>query len=42
MFLFWMYFEGLEDDTRTDESEEERSFWHMKVLPILHELESGG
>ncbi|XP_015714144.1 armadillo repeat-containing protein 2 isoform X2 [Coturnix japonica] len=31
---------GLEDDTRADESEEEKSFWHVKVLPILHELES--
>ncbi|XP_072187046.1 armadillo repeat-containing protein 2 isoform X2 [Excalfactoria chinensis] len=31
---------GLEDDMRTDESEEEKSFWHTKVLPILHELES--
>ncbi|NXC44696.1 ARMC2 protein, partial [Penelope pileata] len=31
---------GLEDDTRIDESEEEKSFWHVKVLPILNELES--
>ncbi|NXL83549.1 ARMC2 protein, partial [Alectura lathami] len=31
---------GLGDDTRIMESEEEKSFWHMKVLPILHELES--
>ncbi|XP_048793584.1 armadillo repeat-containing protein 2 isoform X2 [Lagopus muta] len=31
---------GLEDGTRIDESEEEKSFWHLKVLPILQELES--
>ncbi|NXI74362.1 ARMC2 protein, partial [Anseranas semipalmata] len=31
---------GLEDDTGINESEEEKSFWHMKILPILHELES--
>ncbi|NWZ24585.1 ARMC2 protein, partial [Asarcornis scutulata] len=31
---------GLEDDTRVNESEEEKIFWHMKVLPILQELKS--
>ncbi|XP_010705776.1 armadillo repeat-containing protein 2 isoform X2 [Meleagris gallopavo] len=31
---------GVEDDTRIDELEEEKSFWHLKVLPILQELES--
>uniref|UniRef100_A0A8C3C5B1 Armadillo repeat containing 2 n=1 Tax=Cairina moschata TaxID=8855 RepID=A0A8C3C5B1_CAIMO len=31
---------GLEDDTRINESEEEKIFWHMKVLPILQELKS--
>ncbi|KFV58019.1 Armadillo repeat-containing protein 2, partial [Gavia stellata] len=30
---------GLEDETRINESEEEESFWHIKILPILHELE---
>ncbi|NWR57994.1 ARMC2 protein, partial [Bucorvus abyssinicus] len=30
---------GLEDDTRINESEEEEIFWHIKILPILHELE---
>ncbi|XP_050565811.1 armadillo repeat-containing protein 2 isoform X2 [Cygnus atratus] len=31
---------GLEDDTRINESEEEKIFWHMEVLPILQELKS--
>nr|XP_013804339.1 PREDICTED: armadillo repeat-containing protein 2 isoform X2 [Apteryx mantelli mantelli] len=31
---------GLEDDTRIIESEEEENFWHIKILPILHELEN--
>ncbi|XP_035177587.1 armadillo repeat-containing protein 2 isoform X6 [Oxyura jamaicensis] len=31
---------GLEDETRINESEEEKIFWHMKVLPILQELKS--
>ncbi|XP_029889499.1 armadillo repeat-containing protein 2 isoform X1 [Aquila chrysaetos chrysaetos] len=30
---------GLEDETRINESEEEESFWHIKILPILRELE---
>ncbi|XP_075270374.1 armadillo repeat-containing protein 2 isoform X3 [Opisthocomus hoazin] len=30
---------GLEDETRINESEEEAIFWHVKILPILHELE---
>ncbi|KAK1212679.1 ARMC2 protein, partial [Pygoscelis papua] len=30
---------GLEDETRINESEEEEIFWHIKILPILHELE---
>ncbi|NXW43303.1 ARMC2 protein, partial [Nyctiprogne leucopyga] len=30
---------GLEDETRMDESEEEEIFWHIRILPILHELE---
>ncbi|NXW85870.1 ARMC2 protein, partial [Alopecoenas beccarii] len=30
---------GLKDETRIDKSEEEEIFWHIKVLPILHELE---
>ncbi|PKU46043.1 armadillo repeat-containing protein 2 isoform x1 [Limosa lapponica baueri] len=30
---------GSEDETRINESEEEEIFWHIKVLPILHELE---
>ncbi|KAM9297532.1 armadillo repeat-containing protein 2 [Morus bassanus] len=30
---------GLEDETRINESEEEEVFWHIKVLPILYELE---
>ncbi|KAM6084079.1 armadillo repeat-containing protein 2 isoform 4-T5 [Theristicus caerulescens] len=29
----------LEDETRINESEEEEIFWHMKILPVLHELE---
>ncbi|NXQ88684.1 ARMC2 protein, partial [Nyctibius grandis] len=29
---------GLEDETRINESEEELIFWHIKILPILHEL----
>ncbi|XP_035756207.1 armadillo repeat-containing protein 2 isoform X3 [Egretta garzetta] len=29
----------LEDETRINESEEEEIFWHIKILPILHELE---
>ncbi|NWU91734.1 ARMC2 protein, partial [Upupa epops] len=29
---------GLENETRTNESEEEDIFWHTKILPILHEL----
>lgn len=36
-----MYFEGLKDETRRDKSEEEEIFWHIKILPILHELEKG-
>ncbi|NXE51095.1 ARMC2 protein, partial [Casuarius casuarius] len=31
---------GLEDDTRVNESEEEENFWHIKILPILHDLEN--
>ncbi|NXN28663.1 ARMC2 protein, partial [Nycticryphes semicollaris] len=30
---------GSGDETRINESEEEEIFWHIKVLPILHELE---
>ncbi|XP_008935590.1 PREDICTED: armadillo repeat-containing protein 2-like, partial [Merops nubicus] len=30
---------GLENATRINKSEEEEIFWHMKILPILHELE---
>ncbi|KFQ81249.1 Armadillo repeat-containing protein 2, partial [Phaethon lepturus] len=30
---------GLKDETRINESEEEEIFWHIKILPILHELE---
>ncbi|NXV45774.1 ARMC2 protein, partial [Uria aalge] len=30
---------GSEDETRINESEEEEIFWHIKILPILHELE---
>ncbi|NXE88639.1 ARMC2 protein, partial [Menura novaehollandiae] len=30
---------GLEDETRINEWEEEEVFWHIKILPILHELE---
>ncbi|XP_064915727.1 armadillo repeat-containing protein 2 isoform X3 [Columba livia] len=30
---------GLKDETRRDKSEEEELFWHIKILPILHELE---
>ncbi|NXW05272.1 ARMC2 protein, partial [Fregetta grallaria] len=30
---------GLEDETRINELEEEEIFWHIKILPILHELE---
>ncbi|KFQ44128.1 Armadillo repeat-containing protein 2, partial [Nestor notabilis] len=30
---------GLQVETGINESEEEEIFWHMKVLPILHELE---
>ncbi|XP_074779423.1 armadillo repeat-containing protein 2 isoform X3 [Athene noctua] len=30
---------GLEDETRINELEEEEIFWHVKILPILHELE---
>ncbi|XP_054678456.1 armadillo repeat-containing protein 2 isoform X4 [Grus americana] len=30
---------GLEDETRINESEQEEIFWHIKILPILHELE---
>ncbi|PKK33651.1 armadillo repeat containing 2 [Columba livia] len=30
---------GLKDETRRDKSEEEEIFWHIKILPILHELE---
>ncbi|XP_010149182.1 PREDICTED: armadillo repeat-containing protein 2-like, partial [Eurypyga helias] len=30
---------GLEDETRINESDEEEIFWHIKILPILHELE---
>ncbi|XP_074006519.1 armadillo repeat-containing protein 2 isoform X2 [Numenius arquata] len=30
---------GSEDETRINESEDEEVFWHIKVLPILHELE---
>ncbi|NXK11713.1 ARMC2 protein, partial [Herpetotheres cachinnans] len=30
---------GLEDETRINESEEEEIFWHIKILPIVHELE---
>ncbi|XP_074943508.1 armadillo repeat-containing protein 2 isoform X1 [Phalacrocorax aristotelis] len=32
---------GLEIETRMNESEEEEIFWHIKILPILHELEKG-
>ncbi|KFP87197.1 Armadillo repeat-containing protein 2, partial [Apaloderma vittatum] len=31
---------GLEDETRINESEKE-IFWHVRILPILHELEKG-
>ncbi|XP_026701932.1 armadillo repeat-containing protein 2 isoform X2 [Athene cunicularia] len=30
---------GSEDETRINELEEEEIFWHVKILPILHELE---
>uniref|UniRef100_A0A8B9QMD0 Armadillo repeat containing 2 n=1 Tax=Apteryx owenii TaxID=8824 RepID=A0A8B9QMD0_APTOW len=30
----------IQDDTRIIESEEEENFWHIKILPILHELEN--
>ncbi|XP_075603960.1 armadillo repeat-containing protein 2 isoform X2 [Balearica regulorum gibbericeps] len=30
---------GLEDERRINESEQEEIFWHVKILPILHELE---
>ncbi|XP_054052596.1 armadillo repeat-containing protein 2 isoform X2 [Rissa tridactyla] len=30
---------GSEDETRINELEEEEIFWHIKILPILHELE---
>ncbi|NXD08235.1 ARMC2 protein, partial [Nothocercus nigrocapillus] len=30
----------LEEDTRENESEEEENFWHIKILPILHEMEN--
>uniref|UniRef100_A0A8C6JNF0 Uncharacterized protein n=1 Tax=Melopsittacus undulatus TaxID=13146 RepID=A0A8C6JNF0_MELUD len=30
---------GLQVETGINESEEEEIFWHLKVLPILHELE---
>ncbi|NXY72129.1 ARMC2 protein, partial [Glareola pratincola] len=30
---------GSEGETRINESEEEEIFWHIKILPILHELE---
>ncbi|NXL57764.1 ARMC2 protein, partial [Chordeiles acutipennis] len=30
---------GLDDETRMNESEDEEIFWHIKILPILHELE---
>ncbi|KAK2534828.1 Armc2, partial [Columba guinea] len=33
---------GLKDETRRDKSEEEEIFWHIKILPILHELEKEG
>ncbi|NXV14569.1 ARMC2 protein, partial [Cepphus grylle] len=29
----------VQDETRINESEEEEIFWHIKILPILHELE---
>ncbi|XP_062426974.1 armadillo repeat-containing protein 2 isoform X2 [Rhea pennata] len=31
---------GLEDDRTVNESEEEENFWHVKILPILCELEN--
>ncbi|NXW64788.1 ARMC2 protein, partial [Eurystomus gularis] len=30
---------GLENETRRNESEEDEIFWHIKILPILRELE---
>lgn len=36
-----MYFEGLKDDSKVNESEEEENYWNVKILPILCELESG-
>ncbi|NWI16700.1 ARMC2 protein, partial [Crypturellus soui] len=33
-------FPSLEEDTRVNESEEEENFWHIKILPILHEMEN--
>ncbi|KAM9382957.1 LOW QUALITY PROTEIN: armadillo repeat-containing protein 2 [Phaethornis superciliosus] len=30
---------GLEDEVGITESEEEEIFWHIKILPVLHELE---
>ncbi|NXA38482.1 ARMC2 protein, partial [Eudromia elegans] len=30
----------LEEDTKINESEEEESLWHLKILPILHEMEN--
>ncbi|NXF82743.1 ARMC2 protein, partial [Sclerurus mexicanus] len=29
---------GLEDETRINEWEDEEVFWHIKIVPILHEL----
>ncbi|XP_068016600.1 armadillo repeat-containing protein 2 [Melanerpes formicivorus] len=35
-----VYLGGLEGKTRMNEWGEEEIFWHMKILPILHELDS--
>ncbi|XP_019375668.1 PREDICTED: armadillo repeat-containing protein 2 isoform X1 [Gavialis gangeticus] len=32
--------EGLKDDSKLNESEEEENYWNVKILPILRELES--
>ncbi|XP_025067188.1 armadillo repeat-containing protein 2 isoform X2 [Alligator sinensis] len=32
--------EGLKDDSKVNESEEEENYWNVKILPILCELES--
>ncbi|XP_019393412.1 PREDICTED: armadillo repeat-containing protein 2 isoform X2 [Crocodylus porosus] len=32
--------EGLKDDSKLNESEEEENYWNVKILPILRQLES--